>query len=148
MEPDTILLVEDNPKDVLLIKRAFRKANVANPLQVVGDGEAALCYLSGKDPYSDRHHYPWPVLILLDLKLPRKSGAEVLAWLKQQPTLKRVPVVVLTSSNEYADINNVYDLGVNAYMVKPVTFDTLVNIVQMLNMHWIIFNEKPHLETA
>lgn len=148
MEPDTILLVEDNPKDVLLIKRAFRKANVANPLQVVGDGEAALCYLSGKDPYSDRNHYPLPVLILLDLKLPRKSGAEVLAWLKQQPTLKRVPVVVLTSSKEYADINNVYDLGVNAYMVKPVTFDTLVNIVQMLNMHWIIFNEKPHLGNA
>jgi CheY-like chemotaxis protein len=114
----------------------------------VGDGEAALCYLSGKDPYSDRNHYPLPVLILLDLKLPRKSGAEVLAWLKQQPTLKRVPVVVLTSSNEYADINNVYDLGVNAYMVKPVTFDTLVNIVQMLNMHWIIFNEKPHLGNA
>jgi DNA-binding response OmpR family regulator len=83
---------------------------------------------------------------LLDLKLPRKSGTEVLAWLQQQPVLKRLPVVVLTSSREYADINNVYDLGANAYMVKPVAFDNLVDIVKTLNMHWLIFNEKPQVE--
>ena len=148
MEPDIILLVEDNPTDVLLIQRAFRKANVNVPLQVVGDGENAVLYLSGQEPYSDRNRYPLPVLILLDLKLPRKSGTEVLEWLRQQPVIKRLPVVVLTSSKEYADINHVYDLGANAYMSKPVAFDNLVKIVKTLNMHWIIFNEKPQLGTA
>jgi CheY-like chemotaxis protein len=147
MEHERILLVEDNPTDVLLIQRAFRKANLSVPLQVVGDGEAAVQYLSGQEPYGDRSCYPLPLLILLDLKLPRKSGTEVLAWLQQQPVLKRLPVVVLTSSKEYADINNVYDLGANAYMVKPVAFDNLVDIVKTLNMHWLIFNEKPQVET-
>ena len=142
---ETILLVEDNPRDVLLIQRAFRKANVTVPLQVVEDGEVAVRYLSGEEPYTDRDRYPLPVLILLDLKLPRKSGAEVLAWLRQQPALKRLPVVVLTSSKEYADINHIYDLGGNAYMVKPVAFDNLVEIVKGLNLHWIILNEKPQV---
>jgi CheY-like chemotaxis protein len=146
MEHDTILLVEDNPKDVLLIQRAFRKANVTIPLQVVEDGEVAVRYLSGEEPYSDRDRYPLPMLILLDLKLPRKSGTEVLEWLRQQPKLKRLPVVVLTSSREYVDINQVYDLGANAYMVKPVAFDNLVEIVKTLNLHWIIYNEKPQVE--
>ena len=146
MEHEIILLVEDNPTDVLLIQRAFRKANLSVPLQVVGDGEVAVQYLSGQEPYGDRSCYPLPLLILLDLKLPRKSGTEVLAWLQQQPVLKRLPVVVLTSSKEYADINNVYDLGANAYMVKPVAFDNLVDIVKTLNMHWLIFNEKPQVE--
>lgn len=145
---DNILLVEDNPKDVLLMQRAFRKANIENPLQVVNDGEAAVLYLSGREPYSDRYRYPLPLLILLDLKLPRKSGAEVLLWLRQQPELKRIPVVVLTSSKEYADVNHVYDLGANAYMVKPVSFDHLVDIVKTLNMHWLILNQKPDVRTV
>jgi CheY-like chemotaxis protein len=146
MEHDTILLVEDNPRDVLLIQRAFRKANVTIPIQIVEDGEVAVRYLSGEEPYSDRDRYPLPMLILLDLKLPRKSGTEVLEWLRQQPKLKRLPVVVLTSSREYVDINQVYDLGANAYMVKPVAFDNLVEIVKTLNLHWIIYNEKPQVE--
>jgi CheY-like chemotaxis protein len=145
VEYDSILLVEDNPRDVLLIQRAFRKANLTNPLQVVGDGEVAMLYLSGQEPYVDRDRYPLPALILLDLKLPRRSGSEVLEWLRQQPQLKRLPVVVLTSSREYADINKLYDLGANAYMVKPVTFDNLVEIVKTLNLHWIVFNEKPQV---
>lgn len=145
---DTILLVEDNPKDILLIQRAFRKAGIINPLQVVNDGDAAVLYLSGEEPYSERSHYPLPVLVLLDLKLPRRSGAEVLMWLRQQPILKRMPVVVLTSSREYGDVNHLYDLGVNAYMVKPVAFNNLVEILEILNRHWIVFNEKPQIETA
>jgi len=144
-EDETILLVEDNPRDVLLIQRAFRKANLTNPLQVVGDGEAAVLYLSGEGSYENRDRYPLPSLVLLDLKLPRKSGAEVLEWLRQQPRLKRLPVVVLTSSREYAEVNKLYDLGANAYMVKPVTFDNLVEIVKTLNLHWIVFNEKPQV---
>lgn len=142
---DTILLIEDNPKDVLLMQRAVRKAGIVNPLQVVSDGDAAVLYLSGQAPYNDRNSYPLPVLILLDLKLPRRSGAEVLMWLRQQPGIKRLPVVVLTASQEYIDINNVYDLGVNAYIVKPVAFNDLVEIVKTLNLHWIIFNEKPQI---
>ncbi|MBE9001397.1 response regulator [Nostoc sp. LEGE 12447] len=142
---DTILLVEDNPKDILLIQRAFRKAGIINPLQVVNDGDAAVLYLSGEKPYSERSHYPLPVLVLLDLKLPRRSGAEVLMWLRQQPILKRMPVVVLTSSREYGDVNHLYDLGVNAYMVKPVAFNNLVEIIDILNRHWIVFNEKPKM---
>ncbi len=142
---DTILLIEDNSKDVFLMQRAVRKAGITNPLKVVNDGDAAVLYLSGQAPYNDRNSYPLPVLILLDLKLPRRSGAEVLMWLRQQPGLKRLPVVVLTASQEYIDINNVYDLGVNAYIVKPVAFNDLVEIVKTLNLHWIIFNEKPQI---
>jgi CheY-like chemotaxis protein len=146
-EQDTILLVEDNHKDVLLLQRALRKANMINPVQVVNDGDAAVLYLSGQEPYSDRTRYPLPILILLDLKLPRRSGAEVLMWLRQQPELKRLPVVVLTSSKEYADINHLYDIGVNAYIVKPIAFNDLVEIVTTLKFHWIIFNEKPEIGT-
>lgn len=145
---ETILLVEDNPKDVILIQRAFRKAEITAPIQVVSDGDAAVAYLSGQEPYSNRVHYPLPELILLDLKLPRRSGSEVLTWLRQQPGIKRLPVVVLTASREYADVNQVYDLGVNAYMVKPVAFNDLVEIVKTLNLHWLIFNEKPQLGSA
>jgi len=144
-EQETILLVEDNHKDVLLLQRALRKANILNPVQVVNDGDAAVMYLSGQEGYGDRTRYPLPVLILLDLKLPRRSGIEVLMWLRQQPKLKRLPVVVLSSSKEYADINNVYDIGVNAYIVKPVAFNELVEIVMTLNLHWIVFNEKPQI---
>lgn len=139
----SILLVEDSTSDVALVQRAFRKANIRVPLHVVNDGDAAVEYLQGGGQYSDRTQYPLPVLILLDLKLPRRSGAEVLAWLRQQPVLRRIPVVVLTASREYADVNHIYDIGVNAYIVKPVMFDALVEIIQMLNMHWLVLNEKP-----
>jgi CheY-like chemotaxis protein len=145
LEGYTILLVEDDPNDVLLIERAFRRANLANPLRVVGDGEAALAYLSGELPYTDRDRYPMPLMILLDLKLPRKSGLEVLAWLRQQPGLKRLPVVVLTSSREASDINRAYDLGANSYLVKPVDFDALLDMVKNLNLYWLLLNEKPEV---
>jgi CheY-like chemotaxis protein len=144
---ETILLVEDDARDILLIKRAFRRAGITNPLQVVSDGDEAVLYLSGEAPYGDRSFYPLPALILLDLKLPRRSGAEVLMWLRQQPKLKRLPVVVLTASQEYTDVNYLYDLGANAYMVKPVAFDNLVEIVTIVNQHWIVFNQKPELGT-
>ena len=145
---DTILLVEDNPRDILLIQRAFGKAGIINPLQVVNDGDAAVLYLSGEEPYSERSHYPLPALILLDQKLPRRSVAEVLMWLRQQPILKRMPVVVLTASREYADVNHLYDLGANAYMVKPVAFNDLVKIIDTINQHWIFLNEKPQIGNA
>lgn len=143
----TILLVEDNPKDVFLIQRAFRKAEIIAQLQVVTDGDAAVQYLAGQAPYHDRLIYSLPAFVLLDLKLPRRSGAEVLSWLRQEPMLRRLPVVILTSSKEYRDVNQVYDLGANAYIVKPIDFDRLVDIIKTINLHWIIYNEKPQLGT-
>ena len=142
----TILLVEDDENDVLLMKRAFQKANILNPIQVVRDGESALSYLGNQQMYADQNKYPMPVLILLDLKLPRKSGLEVLAWVKGQESLKRVPVVVLTSSKESVDVGRAYDLGVNSYLVKPVEFDDLLYMVTTLNMYWQILNEKPSVD--
>lgn len=135
----TILLVEDDHNDVLLIKRAFQKVKIANPIIVLNDGEQAISYLAGREPYIER---PLPVLILLDLKLPRKSGHEVLEWLRQQQTLKRLPVVVLTASSESSDINRAYDLGANSYLVKPVTFGSLVEMVKTLNLYWMILNKR------
>ena len=134
-----ILLVEDDHNDVLLIKRAFQKANIANPIIVVNDGEQAVSYLAGREPYVDR---AVPMLVLLDLKLPRKSGHEVLEWLRQQPNLNRLPVVVLTASSESSDVNRAYDLGANSYLVKPVTFDALVEMVKTLNLYWLILNKR------
>jgi CheY-like chemotaxis protein len=135
----TILLVEDDHNDVLLIKRAFEKVKIANPIIVMNDGEEAISYLAGREPYVER---ALPMLVLLDLKLPRKSGHEVLEWLRQQQTLKRLPVVVLTASSESSDINRAYDLGANSYLVKPVTFDALVEMVTTLNLYWLILNKR------
>ena len=140
-----VLLADDDPNDVFLLQRAFQKTNIANPLRVVRDGEEAMAYLSGQDQYADRQLHPLPVLLLLDLKMPRKSGFEVLRWLRQQSGLKRLPVVVLTSSNQNPDINKAFDLGANSYIVKPGGFDSLVEMVKNLNLYWLILNEKPQL---
>lgn len=146
MSTRTILLVEDDPNDILLTQRAFRKANLANAsLQIVSDGDSAVFYLSGEGKYSDRDRYPLPVLILLDLKLPRRSGHEILAWLRQQPEIKRLPVIMLTSSKENMDINQAYDLGANSYLVKPVGLAALVEVVQTLNLYWLLLNEQPEI---
>jgi CheY-like chemotaxis protein len=141
----TILLVEDDPNDVLLIQRAFRKAKLTDAIQVARDGEEAVNYLAGHGAYADRNRYPLPVLVLLDLKLPRKSGFEVLEWIRVQPGLRRLPVVVLTSSAEMLDINRAYDLGTNSYLVKPVSFDALLDMVKKLGVYWLILNEKPEI---
>ncbi|MFB2918752.1 MULTISPECIES: response regulator [Aerosakkonema] len=142
----TILLVEDNPADVLLMKRAFRKEDLSDiSLQVVEDGDAAVLYLSGEGEYCDRERYPIPALILLDLKLPRRSGHEVLAWLRQQPQLKRLPVIILTSSKETIDVNQAYDLGVNSYLVKPPGFGALGEMLKTINLYWLLHNEQPEV---
>lgn len=140
-----ILLVEDSPDDALLIQRAFRKANLANPVQLVRDGEEAVAYLSGAAPYDDRGQFPLPVFMLLDLKLPRRSGLEVLAWLRQESAVRRLPVVVLTSSREAVDVNRAYDLGVNSYLTKPVGFEALIEMVKNVNLYWLVLNESPEL---
>lgn len=139
----TILLVEDDPDDVMNIERAFRKAKLANPLRIVNDGDAAVAYLSRRPPYDDHEQNPTPTLVLLDLKLPRRSGLEALEWIRGNPKLKRLPVVVLTSSRERSDVNSAYDLNVNSYLVKPVAFEALLELVKSLNLYWMVCNEKP-----
>lgn len=141
----TLLLVEDDPFDVQLIRRALRKCGVDALLQVVSDGEAAIAYLSGEAPFGDRDQYPLPALVLLDLKLPRTSGLEVLAWRREQETLRRIPVVVLTSSRLAPDVNTAYDLGANSYLMKPVAPEGLQEIVRTLNLYWLTLNEKPEV---
>jgi len=143
-QTQTILLVEDNPVDILLMQRVFRDRIFSNTsLQIVRDGDAAVFYLNGDGEYSDRDRYPLPRIILLDLKLPRRSGHEVLVWLKQQPQLKRLPVVMLTSSGQTLDINQAYDLGVNSYLVKPVGFGSLSEMMQSFGEYWLNHTELP-----
>jgi CheY-like chemotaxis protein len=137
-----VLLVEDDPDHVLLIQKAFGKANLVNPLRVVRDGEDAIAYLAGTGPYSDRLRHPLPSLILLDLKLPRKSGLEVLAWLRGEAQLKFTPVVVLSSSSEGSDVDKAYALGINSYLVKPVNFGDLLEMVKSIGMYWLILNRS------
>ena len=145
MKTNLILIVEDDGNDVLLIRRAFKKAQTVNPLEVVTDGEEAINYLKGEGKYTDRNQYPLPILILLDLKLPLKSGFEVLEWLKKQEGLKRIPVVILTSSSESRDINQAYDLGANTYLVKPVYFKDLIEMFKTIDIYWLILSEKPEV---
>jgi DNA-binding response OmpR family regulator len=140
-----ILHVEDDPNDVMLIGRAFRKADVTAHVEVVSDGEQAVNYLSGVNANGQQELLPLPSLVLLDLKLPRKSGIEVLEWIRAQPGLKRMPVIMLTASRQTMDINRAYDLGVNAYLVKPVNFDGLVAILKSLDLFWLKANEPPSM---
>jgi len=138
-----ILLVEDDDNDVALIRRATKKAKLEHPMKVVRDGEAAISYLRGDGEFADRNIYPLPGLVLLDVKLRRKNGLEVLEWLRSQDSLKRILVIMLTSSRETQDVNRAYDLGANSYLVKPATFGALLLLVQNLGSYWLLLNECP-----
>lgn len=131
-----ILLVEDNPDDVLLVRRAVKKAALPVALLVVGDGDEAVAYLDGDGGFADRVRHPLPDLILLDLKLPRRSGLEVLRWVRERSRLDTTPVVVLTSSSEDEDIQKAYALGANSYLQKPVAFNGLVQLLAVLDLYW------------
>ncbi|MDZ8187721.1 MAG: response regulator [Nostoc sp. ChiSLP02] len=144
----TILLVEDERADVFRIQRAFQKANATSALEVVSDGEQAIHYLSGQSIYQDRDRYPIPILILLDLKLPRYSGFEVLTWLRNESNIKHLPVVVLTSSEQQIDIDRAYSLGANSYLVKPPDTNTLLEMARSLGLFWVMFNRPPRLEPS
>ena len=138
-----ILLVEDNRMDVELTLDAFREARLMNKVQVASTGPAALDYLFGRGVYADRETYPLPNLILLDLKLPGIDGFEVLRQVKSTPVLKRLPVVILTSSKEEGDRALSYDSGANSYLVKPVSFEGFMGVVRQIEGYWLSLNVGP-----
>src|SRR5215469_13934541 len=138
-----ILLAEDDPNDVLLIQRAFQKAGLHGALRIVRDGEEAIRYLNGAGDYADRERFPLPFLLLLDLKMPGTDGFEVLRWVRAAPELKRLLVVVLTSSNLQTDVDRAYELGANSYLVKPVEFHEMVNLVRRFEAYWSEINRIP-----
>lgn len=138
-----ILLAEDDPNDVLLIQRAFQKAGMKDILKIARDGGQAIEYLAGQGAYSDRERFPFPYLLLLDLKMPGTDGFEVLHWLRGEPEMRRLLVVVLTSSNLQADVDRAYELGANSYLVKPVEFDEMVNLIQRFEAYWTEINRTP-----
>jgi RNA polymerase sigma factor (sigma-70 family) len=138
-----ILLVEDEADQVLFTQRALQKANLVNPLRVVSNGEQAIAYLSGREPYGDRKANPLPSLILLDLKLPRIGGLEVLAWIRGQQKLKDIPVVVLTASINPKDRERADQLGVSSYLCKPVDSEGLLEMMKSIGMYWIILRKNP-----
>lgn len=138
---NTILLVEDNPSDIKLTKRAFQHSNVTNDLRVVTDGAAALDYLFARD--GDDYQHPLPVLVLLDIKLPKVDGLEVLERIRRDERTELMPVVILTSSKEQEDMVRSYRLGANSYIRKPVDFKQFVESVQQLGLYWMVLNESP-----
>ena len=141
--PAQILLVEDNRMDVELTLDAFREARLMNVVHVASNGTAALDYLLGRGQYLDRDAYPLPDLILLDLKLPGVDGFQVLREIKAAPILKRLPVVILTSSKEEGDRALSYDIGANSYLVKPVSFDGFLDVIRQIEGYWLSLNVGP-----
>jgi len=136
----TVLLVEDDANDVYFMKRAAREAGMLDSLQVVQDGQEAMDYLDGLGEYADRQRFPMPCLVLLDLKLPRVMGFEVLKWIRQQTALKDTKVIVLTSSDLKADVHLAHQLGANSYLVKPSTPDKLKETVARIKQYWLDLN--------
>ena len=143
----TILLVEDEENDVLFMRHAFQEVGVLNPLQVASDGRAVIDYLTGNGEYADRERFPLPGLVLLDLKLPRMMGLVVLKWIRTQPELKSLIVIILTSSQLSPDIEMAYQLGANAYLVKPSSPSELCKVVAAIKLFWLEMNHAPAVRT-
>jgi len=139
-ELSLILLVEDNPDDAELVQYAFGKAGIHNPLVIVTNGDAAVEYVGRTGAYADRKDDTLPELILLDLKLPRRSGFEVLSFIREHKPTRHTPVVVLTSSAQDEDIRRSYEIGANSYLVKPIGRDALIEMVRTLKAYWIKLN--------
>ena len=144
-----VLLVEDDLNDIFLVKRAFKMAHIQNPLQVVTDGQEAIHYLRGEGKYADRAQYPLPKLIVMDIKMPRRTGFEVLELVKGNgKPLCRIPIVIVSASDNPSDINRAYELGANAYMVKPVDFRAVEHLFSSITHYWGLECAKPQLEMA
>lgn len=142
----TILLVEDNPDDEELTLLAFEDCQIANQVIVKRDGAEALDYLLGQGEYRDRHLHPMPSLVLLDLKLPKVDGLEVLRRLRSHARTRMLPVIILTTSKEEQDLINSYSLGCNSYIRKPVDFNQFMDAVKQLGIYWLRLNETPRMQ--
>ena len=143
----TIFIVEDEPDEAILLRQAFQKAQLRNPIQLFRDGQAVIDYLSkrgtdSRNPFSDAV----PTLMLLDLKMPRKTGFEVLEWLRHQSQLKRLVVIVMANSLHPSDVNRAYELGCNSYLAKPTTPEQFVELVTMIFKYWLVLNINPDLD--
>ncbi len=143
MNPKIILLVEDNPSDIGLTQRAFEKSRIANELVIAEDGQEALEFLFDVDPFTNQPLNELPALILLDLKLPKVDGLQVLRQIRASARTSRLPVVILTTSSEEEDIARSYDLGANSYIRKPVDFTQFAQSVGHLGLYWLVINEPP-----
>ncbi|MEY2466943.1 MAG: hypothetical protein QOD03_1464, partial [Verrucomicrobiota bacterium] len=139
----TILVVEDDENDLMFVKMAMKKAGVTNPVQVAHDGQAALDYFQGAGKFADRSAFPLPYLVLLDLKLPYVMGLEVLAWIRDRPQFKQTIVIMLTSSRHTEDIGTAYQMGANAYLVKPANLVALEGMMKTLKDFWLTQNTPP-----
>lgn len=138
-----VLIAEDDPSDVFLLQRAFTSAGIPANLHFVRDGQEAIDYLGGESKFADRGAYPLPDLMLLDLKMPRLNGFDVLEWLRKQPGLRRLLVTILTSSDQARDIDRAYDLGANSYLLKPHGSQELSELVLRLQRYWLELNQRP-----
>jgi len=143
LKNDLILLVEDNSDDIELTLRSLKMHNILNKVAVTRDGEEALNFLFAKGVYADRKMHDLPILILLDLKLPKVDGFEVLKSIRSDQRTKRIPVVILTSSKEEQDLFNSYNLGVNSYILKPVDFNQFSEVIKQVGLYWLLLNEAP-----
>ena len=145
---ELLLIAEDNPDDALLLRRALSQAGVKARLKFVADGEEMLFYLQGAGAYSDRSRHPLPSAIIMDLKMPRKTGLEVLEWIAANPQVAVVPTVILSSSSMPEDVRKAYRLGANTYFVKPTTYDELVSTMETLQKYWVSAARlSPHTKT-
>ena len=142
-EHAVILLAEDEEDYVLLIRHAFSRAKIPNPLHVVWNGQEAIAYLKGEGQYANRAEFPLPDLLLLDLKMPRVNGFEVLEWVRQQPSLAALRVLVLTSSDEMRDVNKAYQLGANSFLVKPLDFEDVTELGRLIQDFWLKASRTP-----
>ena len=141
----TILLVDADQDMAHFAMLALQRVGVISPVQLAGNARDAMAYLSGQAPYADRDSFPLPVLLLLDLELPDLSGLDFLSWVREQPGLGRLPVIVLTRPGKSADVNRAYELGCNSYLVKPTSFNTLLVMMQTLVQYWLSLNTSPEI---
>ena len=142
-----ILIVEDNPDDVLFLRRALDATGIPASVNAVHDGAGAIDYLMGQGKYADRQKHPFPGVMILDLNMPVASGFVVLRWLREQPMLKRLPVVVLSSSAEEEDVNLAYDLGVSSYIVKPSGLKAIDDVARQVASYWLSLNQPPVIQS-
>src|SRR5438874_7239979 len=143
-----VLLVEDDPNDALLVRKAAQKTLSGIPILIVSNGQEAVEYLKGEGPYADRSKYPFPDIVLLDLKMPIMNGFEVLRWVRAQPKLKRLPVIILTGSVHETDTRTAYEEGANSYLIKPANFNELVETIKNVGDFWLTGTRLPNLGEA